>query len=101
MSAVLYSTRRFCDYPDCTASYDAAAVLGGDERAEGWLQLPRHSLDMCGEHSRIWRGGWHTPRMASPTGGGACSCGVLLLLAPSTLGNITGAYLDHLGEAAP
>lgn len=99
MTALMDSTLRACDYPDCSASYDAAAVMGGQERADGWLQLPKFHLHMCGAHSGIWSEARHLPRFASRTGGGLCSCGAVLALAPSTLGTVMNVYLAHLREA--
>jgi hypothetical protein len=100
VSFVADSTLRACDYPTCAASYDAVAVISGLARADGWLQLPSYSLHMCGEHSGIWREGRHVPGRANRTGGGICSCGAVLALAPSTLGTITNEYLAHLAEQA-
>jgi len=50
MSALPDGTLRRCDYHGCAATYDAAAVMTGRARADGWIHMRLRGEHYCPEH---------------------------------------------------
>lgn len=90
------STLRSCDYPGCSAIYDAVTGPPGQTPDRCWRRHRSFFLELCPDHSPLWGGGDgpHVPRLNRETSAASCSCGEGL---PGvTLGQMKEAYQGHL-----